>query len=170
MTDGWLTPGEQQVWRDFLRVHRDLMAAVGRQLIRDSGLSGPEYAVLVSLSEAPGERLRPVGLMESLDWEQSRVSHQVTRMERRGLIAREECASDGRGAFVVLTEAGRAAITSAAPGHVATVRQLVFDRLAPDDIKQLGASYTQILQAIDESQLGPDASTGTGTGCGETCR
>jgi DNA-binding MarR family transcriptional regulator len=152
MADRWLTDSEQQVWRDLLRLQRDLPARLNRQLVQDSGLSGAEYAVLVSLSEAPDQKLRPVGLVDTLDWEQSRVSHQLTRMERRGLIARQECPSDGRGAFVVLTEAGRAAITSAAPGHVAMVRRLIFDMLTDGEVERFGETCAKILQAIDESQ------------------
>src|SRR5579872_1525430 len=148
----WLTPQEQQVWRGFLRLQRDIPASLSRQLVRDSGLSGAEYAVLVSLSESPGARLRPVGLMEILDWEQSRVSHQLNRMERRGLIARQECRSDGRGAFVVLTDAGKNALASAAPGHVAMVRRLIFDQLTEDEINQFGDICSKILLAVEKAR------------------
>lgn len=161
----WLTPEEQQVWRGFLRLQRDVPATLSRQLVRDSGLSGAEYAVLVSLSETQSERLRPVGLMEILDWEQSRVSHQLTRMERRGLIARQECPSDGRGAFVVLTDAGRDALASAAPGHVAMVRRLIFDQLTEDEIQQFGDICAKILRAVEEAQP-----SGGCTGPSEGCR
>jgi DNA-binding MarR family transcriptional regulator len=152
MTDRWLSPQEQRVWRDLLRLQRDLPARLNRQLVQDSGLSGAEYAVLVSLDEAPGQRMRPGGLMETLSWEQSRVSHQLTRMERRGLVAREDCPADGRGAYIVLTDAGRTALKSAAPGHVAMVRQLIFDRLSAEEAEQWGLLNRKILQAIDDSQ------------------
>ena len=160
----WLTPEEQQVWRGFLRLQRDVPATLSRQLVRDSGLSGAEYAVLVSLSETQSERLRPVGLMEILDWEQSRVSHQLTRMERRGLIARQECPSDGRGAFVVLTDAGREALASAAPGHVAMVRRLIFDQLTEEEIQQFGDICAKVLRAVDETQSAGDCA-GPSEGC-----
>ena len=86
--------------------------------------------MLVQLSEAPEHRLRPFQICEALNWEQSRLSHQLTRMERRGLVARQECKADGRGAFIELTAAGADAIGAAAPRHVAAVRRLVFDRLS----------------------------------------
>lgn len=129
MSGEWLTADEQRTWRTYLRMSTLLPAQLNRQLQHDSGLSLPEYEVLVHLSEAPEQRLRPYQLCEALNWEQSRLSHQLTRMERRGLVAREGCAADGRGAFVALRAAGAAALQSAAPGHVATVRQLIFGQL-----------------------------------------
>lgn len=135
MSGEWLTADEQRAWRTYLRMSTLLPARLNRQLQRDSGLSLPEYEVLVHLSEAPDQRLRPYQLCEALNWEQSRLSHQLTRMERRGLVAREECAADGRGAFVILRTDGAAALRSAAPGHVATVRQLIFDQF--DDTQRV---------------------------------
>ncbi len=84
-----------------------------------------------------------------MDWEQSRLSHQITRMIKRGLVAREECAEDGRGVFVVLTPAGRKVITAAAPHHVATVRRLVIDALSPDELATLGQISQRILDQLD---------------------
>jgi DNA-binding MarR family transcriptional regulator len=107
-----------------------LPVALNRQLQQDCGLTLPEYEVLVQLSETPGHRLRPFQICEALNWEQSRLSHQLTRMERRGLVSRRECEADGRGAFVELTAAGADVITAAAAQHVATVRGLIFDRLS----------------------------------------
>jgi DNA-binding MarR family transcriptional regulator len=129
MTEAWLSDAEQQTWRRYLRMSSLLPAALNRQLQQDCGLTLPEYEVLVQLSETPGHRLRPYQICEGLNWEQSRLSHQLTRMERRGLVSRHECAADGRGAFIELTAAGAAAISAAAPRHVAIVRKLVFDRL-----------------------------------------
>ena len=93
MSAKWLTPEQQRVWRDYLQVERLLPAQLGREL---DGLSIPEYEVLVNLSEAPGGRLRPFQLGEATQWEQSRLSHQLTRMQRRGLIVREECPGDAQ--------------------------------------------------------------------------
>src|SRR6201992_1712995 len=130
MTAAWLGDDEQRVWRTYLRMSSLLPAALNRQLQQDCGLTLPEYEVLVQLSEAPDRQLRPFQICEGLNWEQSRLSHQLTRMERRGLVQRRECEADGRGAFVELTVAGADAISAAAPQHVATVRSLVFDRLS----------------------------------------
>jgi len=126
----WLSEDEQQTWRTYLRMSSLLPAALNRQLQQDCGLTLPEYEVLVQLSETPERRLRPFQICDALNWEQSRLSHQLTRMERRGLVARQECAADGRGAFIELTPAGADAIGAAAPRHVAAVRGLVFDQLS----------------------------------------
>ena len=126
----WLSEDEQQTWRTYLRMSSLLPAALNRQLQQDCGLTLPEYEVLVQLSETPERQLRPFQICDALNWEQSRLSHQLTRMERRGLVARQECAADGRGAFIELTPAGADAIGAAAPRHVAAVRGLVFDQLS----------------------------------------
>src|ERR1700744_5906500 len=128
MTGAWRSDDEQLEWLSYLRMSSLLPAALNRQLQQDCGLTLPEYEVLVQLSEAPQRRLRPFQVCEALNWEQSRLSHQRTRMERRGLVSRRECAADGRGAFVELTAAGAEAIGAAAPRHVAAVRRLVFDQ------------------------------------------
>src|ERR1700722_12254230 len=90
----WLNAQQQRVWRDYLRASRLLPAQLNRQLQGSSGVSAQDYAVLVNLSEAPGGRLRPFQLGEATQWEQSRLSHQLTRMQRRGLILREDCPKD----------------------------------------------------------------------------
>jgi DNA-binding MarR family transcriptional regulator len=150
MTGMWLTADEQRAWRTYLRMSSLLPAQLNRQLQHDSGLTLPEYEVLVVLSEAPEQRLRPFQICETLNWEQSRLSHQLTRMERRGLIAREECAADGRGALILLTAAGAAAIESAAPGHAATVRGLVFDQLTGDQRAAFEEACAAIVRALTE--------------------
>jgi len=134
----WLSDEQQMVWRSWLAVSAGLPAALHRQLAADSGLSLPDFDVLVQLSESSEGRLRVTELARALTWERSRVSHHLTRMQKRGLVAREECADDGRGAFVVLTPAGRTAIEQAAPAHVRTVRDLVFAGLDADDLAALG--------------------------------
>jgi DNA-binding MarR family transcriptional regulator len=147
MNAKWLTPEQQRVWRDYLQVERLLPAQLGREL---QDLSIPEYEVLVNLSEAPGGRLRPFQLGEATQWEQSRLSHQLTRMQRRGLIAREECPGDARGAFIVLTAAGRSAIETAAPTHAAAVLRLVFDQLSEEETAAFGQACAKIRRALEE--------------------
>jgi DNA-binding MarR family transcriptional regulator len=144
----WLTEEEQRAWRGLLRMTSQLNARMNRQLLQDYGVSLADYDVLVVLSEAPEGRLRVFEVADALAWEQSRVSHQLARMQRRGLIAREDCASDGRGALAVLTEAGRAAIERAAPAHVETVRQLVFDGLTHDQLTALTEVTTRVLDRL----------------------
>ncbi len=144
----WLTEDEQGAWRGLLRMTTQLNARLNRQLQDEYGLSLADYEVLVVLSEAPAGRLRVFEITGTLAWEQSRVSHQLARMQRRGLVAREECPTDARGAFVVLTEAGRDAIERAAPAHVQTVRQLVFDGLSQDQLATLTAVTSRVLDRL----------------------
>lgn len=151
MNTRWLDVGEQRAWRAYLQMHGQLVARLNRQLQIDSGLSLADYEVLVQLTEAADGRLRPFELQRGLQWEQSRVSHHLTRMQHRGLVSREGCTDDGRGAFVVLTDAGRRAIEAAAPGHVDTVRRLFFDGLTRDQITMLGQLSTQVLDRLDAS-------------------
>jgi DNA-binding MarR family transcriptional regulator len=154
MSVQWLTEEQQRIWRDYLRVEGMLPAQLNRELQASSGLSLSEYAVLVHLSESQDGRLRPFQLGQELQWEQSRLSHQLTRMQRRGLVTREECARDGRGAFVVITPAGQTAIESAAPAHVAAVRRLVFGRLSEDETAAFGRACATILAALRETTGG----------------
>jgi DNA-binding MarR family transcriptional regulator len=148
----WLTEDEQRAWRGLVQMTSRLDSRLNRELQQASGLSLADYDVLVLLTEAPDGRLRMFQLMEDLQWEQSRLSHHIARMQRRGLVAREECTTDRRGAFVVLTDAGRDAIEKAAPGHVALVRQLVFDGLSAEQVVTLESFVTRVLSRLDPAE------------------
>ncbi len=145
----WLSPDEHDAWRGLLAMTSRLDARLNQQLQESSGLSLTDYAVLVTLSEAAEGRLRSYEIAGSLGWEQSRLSHHVTRMQRRGLVDREECPTDRRGAFVVLTGAGRAAIEGAAPAHVETVRRLVFEDVSDEQVAQLTAFTSGVLRRLE---------------------
>ncbi|MBG0817887.1 MarR family winged helix-turn-helix transcriptional regulator [Planomonospora sp. ID82291] len=145
----WLDDDQQRAWRAYLRMQARLGAELNRRLQAASGLSLADYEVLVHLTDVPDGRLRPYELQRAMEWEQSRLSHHLSRMQRRGLVGRRECADDGRGAFVVLTEAGRQAITAAAPGHVRAVRDLFFDALGPDRVDVLQQLSTRVLARLD---------------------
>lgn len=145
----WLPAEAQQLWRRWLRLNALLPGALHRELQADAGLSLPDFDVLVQLTDRPEGRVRVSDLARGLHWERSRVSHHVTRMERRGLVRREECRDDGRGAWVVLTEQGRAVIEQAAPAHVATVRRLVFDALSPQEAEVMGEVIEKILARLE---------------------
>lgn len=144
----WLDAREQRAWRAFLDVRRELLAELARQLTRDAGLSGADYELLVPLSETPEGRMRPRDLGRRVDWDRSRLSHQIRRMQERGLVVREECCTDGRGAFVLLTDRGWEAITSAAPDHVRSVRRFFFDVLQPGEIEILISIYDRVLDRV----------------------
>jgi DNA-binding MarR family transcriptional regulator len=146
----WLTAEEERVWRRWLTLNARLSATLQRELQNDAGLSMPDFEVLVHLTDSPAGRVRVTDLARLLQWERSRVSHHVTRMELRRLVQRVECAEDGRGAFVVITPRGRAAIEQAAPGHVNTVRRLVFDALSPEEIDALATIIDKALAQLDK--------------------
>jgi len=145
----WLTEPQQQVWRRWLAANALLPVALHRELQTDAGLSLPDFDVLVQLTESTEGRVRVTDLARALTWERSRLSHHITRMEKRGLVEREECLDDGRGAFVVLTAEGRAAIERAAPAHVRTVRSLVFDQLTVEEVDALGSALRKVLARLD---------------------
>jgi DNA-binding MarR family transcriptional regulator len=146
----WLTDAEQRAWRGYISMQARLTAQLGKQLQADSDLSHADFAVLVQLTDVPEERVRVFELAKALEWEKSRLSHHVARMQKRGLVAREECPSDARGAFIVLTPEGRTAIDNAAPTHVETVRRLVFDVLTPEQVEALAAISEQVLARLAE--------------------
>src|ERR1700737_4559177 len=141
----WLDEREARLWRTWLRLNQELPSVLEDQISRDGGLSGPDYAVLVPLSESPDGMLRARELGREILWDRSRLSHHVSRMEKRGLVAREECAEDGRGAMVCITDAGRTAIEGAAPGHVAATRCYFFDLLSNEEVDVLTAVYDRVL-------------------------
>ncbi|EIV92034.1 transcriptional regulator [Frankia sp. QA3] len=167
----WLDAREQRVWRRYLLMTSQLTAQMNRQLAADAGLSLADYEVLVRLTDVPAGRLRVTRLARDLSWEQSRLSHHVSRMERRGLVAREECADDGRGALVALTEHGRTAIERAAPAHVAFVRAGVFDALTDAQVDALDAITGSVLSGLLPDERRPtrpadDAATDQNTSAG----
>jgi DNA-binding MarR family transcriptional regulator len=144
----WLDEREAHLWRTWLRLNQELPSVLEEQISHD-GLSGSDYAVLVPLSESPDGMLRARELGREILWDRSRLSHHVSRMEKRGLVVREECAEDARGAMVRMTDAGRAAIEGAAPGHVAATRRHFFDLLSDDEVDVLTAVFDRVLANLD---------------------
>lgn len=147
----WLTAEEQHLWRGWLKLHAQLDATLQRDMQEDAGLSSSDFEVLVNLTDTPEGRVRVTYLATQLLWERSRVSHHVTRMERRGLVRRVECAEDGRGAWVQITAAGRTAIEKAAPGHVEAVRRLVFDALSAEEVDTLSRLVDKLQAQLDHA-------------------
>ena len=133
----WLDTTEMRAWRGHLRMSWLLAAAIEGDL-RRLGLSHPDYYVLVQLSESSDHRMRMTDLAEGIQWSKSRLSHHVDRMEARGLVRREDCESDARGAFACLTPAGLQAIQAAAPDHVESVRRHFIGALDDAQLRQLG--------------------------------
>ncbi|MFJ4832018.1 MarR family winged helix-turn-helix transcriptional regulator [Streptomyces sp. NPDC088747] len=138
VTPIWLNPDEKAAWDSFIRMQETLIGRLSRRVQADSGMSASDYLVLASLTERGAGRMRLLDLAQTVEWEKSRMSHQVTRMTKRGLLVKEDCPDDGRGAFVVVTAAGYKAIEDAAPMHVEHVRRLFIDALPPGELSTLG--------------------------------
>ncbi|GAA4541132.1 MarR family winged helix-turn-helix transcriptional regulator [Pseudonocardia xishanensis] len=133
----WLSPAELKAWMAFVAATTLLDGALDRQLQRDSGMPHAYYLILAMLSDAPDHTLRMSELASATQSSQSRLSHAVTRLERQGWVRRRPCPDDRRSTFATLTEDGLAALRAAAPGHVGTVRDNLFDALTPEQVGQL---------------------------------
>ncbi|MGP3533751.1 MarR family winged helix-turn-helix transcriptional regulator [Microbacterium sp. RD1] len=128
-----LEPEDWALWRTFLAANARLTLQIDRQLQQDSGLAQGEYGTLAAILDSTARALRVGELARQLAWEKSRVSHLITRMERRGLVERAASAEDGRGSLITVTPAGRRALLRAVRGHAAEVRQAFLGLIRPDE-------------------------------------
>ena len=152
----WLSGDEQRTWRDFLTATQWLFASVDGQLQRDAGMPLAYYEILVRLSEAPDRSLRMTQLAAASASSKSRVSHAVARLEERGWVRRTDCPTDRRGQIAELTDAGYAALSAAAPGHVEQVRRVLLDPLSAGQLRQLGEISAAILAAAGDAPADGD--------------
>jgi DNA-binding MarR family transcriptional regulator len=146
-TDGqphWLTDEEQHAWRATVQLSQLLLRQLDRDLTAH-GLNSRDYEILVELSEVPDHRLRMTDLADATSQSRSRLSHQITRMEKRGLVRRDECEGDKRGTFAVLTKAGFEIIERVAPYHVEQVRRHYIDRLTPQQLEEVRSIFQPIV-------------------------
>ena len=139
---------QRLLWKAYRDLYNGLSGALQEQLLRDAGLSGSEYAVLVELSHTPDGVLRARELGLELGWDRSRLSHLVGRMEKRGLVAREECSDDARGSMVRLTGAGRDAVEGAAPEHAEAIRRYFFNPLSSEELETLSVVFDRLLDNL----------------------
>src|SRR5690349_13374494 len=146
----WLNDGERETWLAFIFATRLFWEEVERDLQRDAQLPFGYYEILVMLSNAPDRTLRMSDLAEATQSSRSRLSHAVARLETEGWVRREECPTDRRGALAVLTDKGFAALAAAAPSHVESVRQHLFDQLTRRQQDELRVICDQLL-----AHLGP---------------
>ncbi|MFE7121603.1 MarR family winged helix-turn-helix transcriptional regulator, partial [Streptomyces sp. NPDC057654] len=143
----WLSDEEQRAWR----AHLDVSRLLSHQLERDLqpfGLTNNDYEILVNLSESEDHRMRMSDLATVTLQSKSRLSHQITRMENAGLVRRENCESDRRGLYAVLTEQGWETMRQVAPHHVASVRRHFIDLLTNDDLKALYGSLAPVAKHL----------------------
>jgi DNA-binding MarR family transcriptional regulator len=149
----WLGPREDRAWRAFVHAHHRLGVRLGQSLLRDAGLTSADYELLAVLSDHPTGHLAAQEAGELLQWEKSRLSHQIRRLRDRGLVTREPNPADGRSAMICLLPAGRRAIEAAAPEHVRGVRRHFVDLFTPDELDMLAALHERVLRHLDEETL-----------------
>ncbi len=154
MEPNWLSPREDRAWGAFIHAHQQIEVRLSRRL-QESGLSGADYSVLAALSALDGDRMPARELCATLGWEKSRLSHQVRRMQKDGLVSREPNPADARSTMVCLLPAGRAAIEKAAPGHVEDVRRNFIDLFTPAELDILATLNERILDHLATNHDSP---------------
>ena len=154
MDPNWLNPREDRAWRAFMHAHHQVVAHLNRGL-QESGLSGADYEVLAVLSALDGDRMPARDLCRALGWEKSRLSHQLRRMQKDGLISREPNPDDARSTLVCLLPTGRAAAEKAAPRHVDDVRRNFIDIFTPAELDTLAALNERVLRHLATSYGSP---------------
>ncbi len=145
----WLDDHEQHAWRGLAAVILKLPSVLEAQLQDEAGMSHFEYWVVALLSESPDHSLRLSELAGQANASLSRLSHVITRLEKRGWVERRRCPDDARASFAILTERGLDQVLAAAPGHVDAVRRFVFDGLVAEDVDALGRICAVLLDQID---------------------
>lgn len=144
----WLSEREQELWRGWIAASMLLPDRLSRDLQEQHGLTGTDYQILVELSETPERQMRMSTLADRTLMSRSRLSHQVDRMERAGLVGRRGCRSDGRGTYAFLTEHGWNVLVAAAPDHVESVRRHLVDLLSPEEFEAFGAACIRVASAL----------------------
>ncbi len=144
MTKKWLSDEEQVLWRSYLDVTRMLFRELDKQLLGDAGISFADYEILVLLSEAPDTRLRMSDLADASTTTRSGITRAISRMENAGWVRRVGCKSDKRGAWAELSEKGSSVLADASPGHVAAVRETMFDAITPEEVSAMGHAFTEM--------------------------
>lgn len=145
----WLDDDQQRAWRQVVGLFMTLPSAMESDLQRNAGLTLYEYLVLAALSETPDRTLQMSDLARQANSSLSRLSHVISRLEKRGWVTKRPCENDRRASTVVLTAAGEKKIRGAAPGHAHLVQELVIKPLSPVQLQQLGEAAATVVQAID---------------------
>lgn len=149
---GELTGREERAWHDYHRMQSQITGKIARDLTRQTGLSEADYAILTALADVPGGKSRALALRTDLQWEKSRLSHQLSRMERRGLVTRTECDEDSRSSVFELTDEGHAAVAHACGEHARLVRAYMLDALTPGQLDALTEISNTVLAHLDEAR------------------
>ncbi|HEV7626520.1 MAG TPA: MarR family transcriptional regulator [Streptomyces sp.] len=153
----WLSEREMAAWRGFLQASNRVGHHLEQQLKDDSGLSHPQYEILVRLGDAPDGEIRMTELARSLITSKSGLTYQVGQLEKRGLVRRRSCNSDVRGVFAVLTNEGRRTLGDAAPGHVAAVREVLIDVLDAEELELLAKGLGRVARRLSDAEEGVES-------------
>jgi DNA-binding MarR family transcriptional regulator len=153
-----LTTEEWDLWRAFHTMRKRLDLAIERQLHEAAGISEPDYEVLLTLFESPDKQLRSRELGAATGWEKSRLSHQLTRLEKRGLVERSDCDTDARGTWITITPDGRRAILGAIREHAETIRRLFFDVITDEEKAVFKDVSGRVLDTVDPPECGSEDS------------
>lgn len=145
-----LSEAQTSAWVSYQRLRLRLSERINRELSEKTGLSEADFEILTALTEAPDETVRALALRCGLEWEKSRLSHQLKRMEARGLVLREECIEDNRGSVIRMTELGRKLAAEARIYYEEAVQRYVVDVLTPDQLEMLGTIAETILVQLEE--------------------
>ena len=136
---------EQAAWGGFLRAHSELTRALDAELVEAHGLPLSSYEVLLRLARVPEGRLRMSELAESVLLSRSGLTRLADRLEKSGLIARQECRTDQRGLYAVITAEGRRVFEDARRTHLASVRERFLAELSPEEQGLLGEVWERLL-------------------------
>jgi DNA-binding MarR family transcriptional regulator len=147
----WLLPAEMRAWRAYVIGSELLRQQLNRELQDKHGLALPDYEVLVRLSECENGQMRMSQLAGQVASSKSRLSHQISRLEKAGLVRRVDCAEDARGVVAEITAKGRDTLTTAAPVHVDGVRTHLIDLMTDEEQAVLASVFERVIDRLDPS-------------------
>ena len=146
-----LTDQQAAAWTRYQRMRAHLAERLNRELAQETGLSEADFEILIALTEFHDDSVRALALRCGLEWEKSRLSHQLRRMEQRGLVTREKCLEDSRGSRVRVTDTGRRLAEEGRRVHEQAVRRYVCDVLTSAQMDALGDIAATVLTNFEES-------------------
>lgn len=145
-----LSESQATAWENYQRMRVRLSGRLNRELAQHTGLSEADFEILSALTETPDDSVRAIALRCGLEWEKSRLSHQLKRMEARGLVQREECVEDNRGTVIRVTESGRKLANDARACYEQAVRRYFIDLLTPEQMEVLQGITDAVLTQLEE--------------------
>lgn len=145
-----LSESQKNIWASYQRMRLRLTERLNRELTQQTSLSEADFEILTALTESPDDTVRALALRCGLEWEKSRLSHQLKRMEERGLVIREECVEDNRGSVIRVTDLGRKLAAEARVCYEHAVQHYVIDVLTADQFEALGIISERILSQLEE--------------------